>query len=58
MNLLGLLRLVAGAAGGAGVGWLLYRFVGCHSGGCPLTGNPYVAALMWGLIGALAAARI
>ncbi|MBP7829576.1 MAG: hypothetical protein KA248_06625 [Kiritimatiellae bacterium] len=49
-------RIVVGAAVGAGVGFLLYRFVGCRTGACPLTGNPYVAMLIWGVVGAVMAA--
>lgn len=50
------LRVVVGLAAGAGVGWLMYRFVGCRGGACPLTGNPYVAVALWALIGAFVAA--
>ena len=50
-----LLRSVIGAAVGAGVGLLMYRFVGCRTGACPLTANPYVAMAIWGLMGFLVA---
>ena len=50
------LRIVVGGLVGAGVGFLLYRFVGCRTGACPLTGNPYVAVIIWGVIGAIMAA--
>ena len=49
------LKIVIGAVIGAGVGFAMYRFVGCRSGACPLTGNPYVAMVIWGLMGALIA---
>jgi Family of unknown function (DUF6132) len=32
---------IVGALGG----YLLHRFVGCPGGGCPITGNPWVATL-------------
>ena len=51
-----LARIVAGALIGAAVGFALYRFVGCRTGACPLTANPYVAVAIWGAIGALLAA--
>jgi hypothetical protein len=40
-------------AGGALVGFLYWRFVGCASGACPLTSNPYIATAYGGLIGLL-----
>jgi hypothetical protein len=46
------LRIVIGAVIGAGIGFALYRFVGCRTGACPLTGNPYIAMAIWGLMGA------
>jgi hypothetical protein len=49
-------RVVIGAVVGGGVGLLMYRFVGCRTGACPLTANPYVAAVLWGLMGAMVAA--
>ncbi len=38
--------------GGAG-GYLYYYFIGCTSGSCPITGNPYISTVYGGLIGAL-----
>ena len=51
-----ILRAAVGAVVGGGIGVLMYRFVGCRTGACPLTANPYVAAAIWGLMGALVAA--
>jgi len=51
-----MLKIAVGAAAGAGIGYLMYRFVGCRTGACPLTGNPYVAMVIWGAIGAIMAA--
>lgn len=39
------LRLLLFALVGALAGYLLRRLVGCPSGGCPITGNPWVATL-------------
>lgn len=33
----------------AGLAW--YRFVGCRSGGCPLTSNPWLMALFGAAMG-------
>ena len=46
-------RLVLGALGGAVVGYLLYRFVGCRTGTCPLTADPVTAMGVYALLGAL-----
>lgn len=50
------LRIAIGAVGGAAIGYAMYRFVGCRSGACPLTGNPWIAMVVWGLMGAVLAA--
>ena len=36
--------------GGAG-GFLYYRIVGCKTGACPLTSNPWISTLYGALIG-------
>jgi hypothetical protein len=38
--------------GGTG-GFLYYYFVGCSSGSCPITGNPYMSIMWGGLLGFL-----
>jgi hypothetical protein len=38
--------------GGIG-GFLYYHFVGCASGSCAITGNPYMSALFGSLMGYL-----
>ena len=42
------------AAGLAG-GYLYYYFVGCRSGYCPITSNPYISVLYGGVMGLLLA---
>jgi hypothetical protein len=49
-------RVLAGGLAGALIGLALYRFVGCRTGACPLTANPYVAMVLWGVVGALVSA--
>lgn len=48
-NILGLIGLVVGAIGG----YAYYFFIGCSSGSCPLTSNPYISVIFGGLIGYL-----
>jgi len=50
-----MLKVAIGAAVGAGIGYAMYRLVGCRTGACPLTGNPYIAMAVWGLMGAFMA---
>ena len=44
-----LLSIALGAVGG----FLYYRFIGCRSGACAITGNPYLATLYGALVGFL-----
>lgn len=48
-------RVALGAALGAGVGFAMYRFVGCKTGACPLTASPWTAMFVYGLLGAMMA---
>ncbi len=52
-TLLQLKPLIGMAVGGA-VGYAIYRFVGCASGACPITANPWMSVFFWAVIGALA----
>lgn len=47
-----LLRIILGAAVGAAIGFGMYKFIGCRTGTCPLTANPYIAMILWAIIGA------
>ena len=42
-----------GAAGGYG----FYRFVGCKSGSCPITSNPWLSTIYGAVLGALMMSR-
>lgn len=44
-----LIGIVVGAVGG----WVYYIEIGCNSGTCPLTSNPYLSILWGALIGYL-----
>jgi len=36
---------------GAALGFAYYRFIGCQSGACPLTSNPWISSGYGALIG-------
>lgn len=38
-------------AAGAGLGYAYYYFIGCVSGGCPITSNPYISTGYGALVG-------
>ena len=50
-----ILRVVIGAVVGGGLGFAYYRFVGCSTGACPLTSNPFITSLYGMVLGALVA---
>lgn len=45
------LKPVLFTAGGALVGLAYYYFVGCPTGACPLTSNPFITMAYMGFIG-------
>jgi Family of unknown function (DUF6132) len=51
-----LLRIASVSLGGA-AGFLYYKFVGCKTGACPLTGNPWISTLYGAFIGWMIVAR-
>jgi len=42
-----ILPVIAGAA----LGFAYYNFIGCYSGTCPITSNPYISTAYGALIG-------
>ncbi|TCN73055.1 hypothetical protein [Acetobacteroides hydrogenigenes] len=46
-------KWVLGIAAGALAGLLYWRFIGCNSGSCPISSNPYMSMFWFGLIGFL-----
>jgi xanthine/uracil permease len=49
-------RAIPVVIGGAG-GYLFYRFVGCKTGACPITSNPWLSTIYGAVLGFLFAAR-
>ncbi len=52
------MRILVGAAVGGGLGFLWYKLVGCSTGTCPLTRNPFVSTLYGAALGALIAGNV
>jgi uncharacterized protein YacL len=47
-----LLKIIGSLIGGTG-GFLYYHFVGCASGTCPITSNPYISVIYGAVLGYL-----
>ncbi len=47
------MRAAAGAALGAAAGYGWHRLVGCSTGACPITANPWTSTLYGALVGLL-----
>lgn len=48
-----MVKLVVGIVLGALAGFLYYKFIGCASGACPITGNPIISTIYGAVMGAL-----
>lgn len=48
-----IVRIVIGIVIGGALGFAYWRFIGCASGACPLTSNPWTSTLYGMLIGGL-----
>jgi hypothetical protein len=50
-----ILRMLIGAAIGGGLGFGWQKLVGCSTGTCPLTSNPFISTLYGMVMGVLIA---
>jgi hypothetical protein len=50
-----MIRIILGVVVGALLGFGYYRFVGCSTGSCPITSNPWISTLYGAVMGALIA---
>jgi hypothetical protein len=48
-------RMILGVVLGAAAGFAYYYFIGCRTGTCPITGNPYISTAYGSLMGVLLA---
>jgi hypothetical protein len=48
-----MLRLVLFVLGGAAAGFAYYWLVGCRTGTCPITSNPFVSTIFGAVLGYL-----
>jgi hypothetical protein len=53
-----ILRIILGVVLGGAAGFAYYKFVGCSSGTCPLTSNPFISTLYGSVLGALLAGSL
>ncbi|MHC4251620.1 MAG: DUF6132 family protein [Planctomycetota bacterium] len=53
-----MIAVALGLVAGAALGFGYYKLVGCASGACPLTSNPWIATVYGAVIGALVAASL
>ena len=51
------MRILLFVLGGAAIGFAYQRFIGCRSGTCAITSNPYISTLYGALLGYLLSAR-
>lgn len=46
-----MMHLALFVVGGGSLGYAYYRFVGCASGTCPITSNPYISTIYGAVMG-------
>lgn len=51
-----LIRISLGALLGGAAGFAYYRFIGCSTGSCPITSNPWISTFYGMAVGLLMAA--
>ena len=50
-----IVRLIIGVVTGGLLGYGVNHFIGCSSGACPLTANPWISTILGMIFGALLA---
>jgi hypothetical protein len=49
-------KIILGVVIGAAAGFAFYKFVGCSTGACPITSNPFISTIYGAIMGALVTA--
>ncbi len=50
-----MIKIIASVVIGGMAGFLYYKFIGCRSGACMITSNPYISTIYGAVMGALVA---
>lgn len=50
-----MIRFIIGAVIGGALGYAFYRFIGCSTGTCPITSNPWISTAYGVLLGVVIA---
>jgi hypothetical protein len=53
-----ILRIAIGVVVGGSLGFGWYKLVGCSTGTCPLTSNPFVSTIYGSIVGVLVACSL
>lgn len=53
-----ILKYIIGAVAGGLLGFAIYKFIGCSTGTCPITSNPYISVIYGIVMGLLIASSI
>ncbi len=48
-----MIGVLIGISAGAALGYAYYRLVGCSTGACPITSNPWISSVYGAMIGGL-----
>jgi hypothetical protein len=50
-----MIKIIASVVIGGLAGFLYYKFIGCRSGACMITSNPYISTIYGAVMGGLVA---
>lgn len=48
-----IIKIIIGITVGGLLGYGLYRFIGCSTGSCPITSNPWISTIYGAVLGLL-----